>query len=233
MKLILLGTGGYHPTDDRQTACLMIPELGVILDAGTALYRARNYLCTSELDIFLTHAHLDHAIGITHLIDVVRDKNVQRTTVHAMPDKLAAIEEHLLAPLLFPVRPPCDLRALAAEEPLAGGGRLTHFPLEHPGGSIGFRLDWPGRSMAYVTDTTAADDSPYLDAIRGVDLLVHECYFPDTQLESRQTDRPQRDIGRGAARPTFRHRPPDSRAPRSAGRRTRSARPRSRPGDFS
>ena len=32
---------------------------------------------------------------------------------------------------------------------LADGGRLTHFEQDHPGGgSIGFRFDWPGRSMA-------------------------------------------------------------------------------------
>ena len=33
--------------------------------------------------------------------------------------------------------------------------------------------------MAYVTDTTARDDADYIDKIRGVDLLIHECYFPD------------------------------------------------------
>ena len=59
----------------------------------------------------------------------------------------------------------------------AGSGTLTHFPLKHPGGSIGFRLDWPDHSLAYVTDTTAAADAPYVDRIRGVDLLIHEAYF--------------------------------------------------------
>ena len=59
------------------------------------------------------------------------------------------------------------------------GGRLRHFPLVHQGQSQGFRLDWPGHSLAYVTDTTSAPDAPYLEAIRGVDLLLHECYFPD------------------------------------------------------
>ncbi len=63
--------------------------------------------------------------------------------------------------------------------PLAGGGQLRAFEVCHPGGCHGFRLDWPGRSMAYVTDTTASADAGYLEQIRGVDLLVHECNFPD------------------------------------------------------
>ena len=51
------------------------------------------------------------------------------------------------------MRPPFDLQPLEESFALPGGGRLTHFPLEHRGGSVGYRLDWPGRSMAYVTDT--------------------------------------------------------------------------------
>jgi ribonuclease Z len=183
MKLILLGTTGYHPNDQRQTACFMIPELGIILDAGTAMYRARTYLSTPELDIFLTHAHLDHVIGVTYLIDVLRDKEMRRVTVHAAAEKLAAIDEHLFAVDLFPVKPPCEFRPLARQVPLARGGRLTHFPLQHPGGALGFRLEWPGHSLAYVTDTTATNDAKYLDNIRGVDVLLHECYFPDSMAE--------------------------------------------------
>ena len=77
MKLVLLGTTGYHPNDRRQTACLMIPELGIVLDAGTAMYRVRDRIETPELDIYLTHAHLDHVIGLTFLFDVLHEKNVR------------------------------------------------------------------------------------------------------------------------------------------------------------
>jgi ribonuclease BN (tRNA processing enzyme) len=88
-----------------------------------------------------------------------------------------------LSDALFPTRPPFDFRPLEDCFAMPGGGRLTHFPLEHPGGSIGYRLDWPGRSMAYVTDTTADPKAPYVAKIRGVDLLIHECYYPDTQAD--------------------------------------------------
>lgn len=183
MRLLLLGTTGYHPNDRRQTACVLIPECGVMLDAGTGMYRAGRRLRGPELDIFLTHAHLDHVIGLTYLFDVRYVHPLQRVTVHAEEAKLEAIERHLFAEALFPERPPCELRPLEPRAALAGGGVLTHFPLAHPGGVVGFRLDWPGHSMAYVTDTTARPDAAYLEHIREVDLLLHECYFPDSWAE--------------------------------------------------
>ena len=181
MKLILLGTGGYHPNEKRHTPCMFMPEQAVMLDAGTAMFRAGQYLRTRELDIFLTHVHLDHVVGLTYLLGMMHRHPLDRVTVHAGVEQLAALEEHLFAGPIFPKRPDCRFQPLADEVPLAGGGRLTHFPLAHPGGSRGFRLDWPGHSLAYVTDTTAADDAPYLPHIRGVDLLLHECYFRDGQ----------------------------------------------------
>lgn len=179
MKLILLGTTGYHPNDRRHTPCMLLPECGVMLDAGTAMYRAGRYLQGPELDIFLTHAHLDHVVGLTFLWSVLREHPLDRITVHALPEKLSAIDEHLFAESLFPKKPPYESRPLGREVALRGGGRLTHFPLRHHGGSLGLRLDWPGHSMAYVTDTTASVDAEYVERIRGVDLLLHECYYPD------------------------------------------------------
>lgn len=183
MKLLLLGTAGYHPSATRQTACLMIPEAGIVLDAGTGMFRVRDAIATRTLDIFLTHAHLDHVVGLTYLIDVLHGRQMDRVTVHGDATKLAAVREHLFAEALFPVEPACEFCPLAAAVSLGCGGTLTHFPLAHPGGVVGFRLDWPGHSLAYVTDTTASEDAPYVAAIRGVNLLVHECNFPDAHAD--------------------------------------------------
>jgi ribonuclease Z len=183
MRLVLLGTSGYHPNDRRHTLCLMIPECGIVLDAGTGMFRVANHLETSELDVFLSHAHLDHVVGLTYLLSTLYVHPLDRITIHGDAAKLAAVDEHMFSEHLFPKKPPYQLRPLAGEVALPRGGRLGHFPLRHHGGSIGFRLDWPGRSMAYVTDTTAAADADYVERIRGVDLLVHECYFPDAYAE--------------------------------------------------
>ena len=63
MKLLLLGTSGYHPCERRHTACLMLPEVGIVLDAGTGFFRVRDLLATQhELDRVIVGFHHDAAI---------------------------------------------------------------------------------------------------------------------------------------------------------------------------
>ncbi|MFW6170807.1 MAG: MBL fold metallo-hydrolase, partial [Planctomycetota bacterium] len=168
MKIVLLGTTGYHPTDSRETPCMMLPECGVLLDAGTAMYRVPEYLTTSTLDIFLTHTHLDHVVGLTFLFDILYETSIERVRVHGEPRKLSGLQQHLFSKALFPTVPPIDWCPLTAS-PLTLANELvvTYFPLQHPGGSLGYRLDWPDRSLAYITDTTARPGADYIERIRG------------------------------------------------------------------
>lgn len=179
MRLVLLGTTGYHPNDRRHTACFMLPESGVILDAGTGIYRARDYFASRTLDIVLTHCHLDHVFGLTVLFDLLWKQDFEHVRVHTKAEWIDVLNSHLFAKPIFPVRPPFDWTVLAPTIEFADGGKLQHYPLRHPGGSTAIRIDWPHTSLAYVTDTTASPDSDYIEFIQGVDLLVHECYFPD------------------------------------------------------
>ena len=159
----------------------MLPELGVVFDAGTGLFRARDLLQTETLDIFLSHVHLDHSIGLTFLYDILNEKETCHVTVHVAEDKIDAIRNHLYHPLLFPVEPNFEIAALREDSYQINDSTTVHvFPLkDHPGGSHGFRLTNDGKSMAYITDTLAKTDACYLESIRGVDALVHECYFTD------------------------------------------------------
>jgi ribonuclease BN (tRNA processing enzyme) len=185
VKLHFLGTTGYHPNNRRHTACLMLPELGVIFDAGTGMFRVRDLIRTKTLDIFLSHIHLDHCVGLTFLYDVLLDKNLDRVTVHVDPTKIDDLKNHLYASALFPVEPNFEIKPIqpASEIQLNDGSTLTSFPLIHPGSCLGFRIDWNDRSMAYVTDTTACPDAEYLSNLDGINTLIHECYFPDGHEE--------------------------------------------------
>lgn len=181
MKVHFLGTTGYHPNNRRHTACLMIPELGVIFDAGTGIFRARDLIQTKTLDILMSHIHLDHSVGLTFLLDVLFQKDVEHVRVHMAQDKIKVVQDHLYHPFLFPVKPDYEFCPLAEDilMELENGVTIRPFSLEHPGGSHGFVLRHEGKSLAYVTDTTAAVDADYLEKIRDVDLLIHECYFND------------------------------------------------------
>ena len=122
-------------------------------------------------------------IGLTHLLGVLPEYVQRNTVVHGAQEKLEAMRTHVFSDALFPIPPAFRMEPLTGDVMVAKGGKLKNFPLTHPGGSIGFRLDWPGSSLAYVTDTTATADAPYIDQIRGVNVLVHEAYFGDDSEE--------------------------------------------------
>ncbi|MDP1798607.1 MAG: MBL fold metallo-hydrolase [Planctomycetaceae bacterium] len=181
MRVRMLGTGGYHPNARRHTACLLLPEIGLAFDCGSSAFRLQHEVITPELDIVLTHAHLDHICGLTYLLVPMLTKQWQTVRVHADENTLAAVKTHLFSQPVFPVLPAFEFRELA-ETLSVTGGILHHIPLQHPGGSRGFRLDFDdGCQLAYITDTTA--DGSYTDFVRGVDVLIHECYFPDELAE--------------------------------------------------
>jgi len=181
MRLQFLGTGGYHPNERRHTASLILPEIGVVFDAGSSFFRVESRLETNELDIFLTHAHLDHIQGLTFFIVPLLKGIVSHCRIHASPKTIAAVRQHLFAEDVFPVLPAYEFVELAERIELPSGGVITHVPLKHPGGSLGFKLEVAGRRLAYITDTTV--DGSYTDFIQGVDVLIHECYFPDELAE--------------------------------------------------
>ncbi len=181
MRLICLGTGGYFPNDRRQTACLLLPEAGIVLDAGSGFYRTAQYAAGRQLSIFLSHAHLDHIMGLTSLLGLQAAGRLGAARIFAVAGKLEAVRNHLFAEAIFPARPECEFLPLSDRVELPEDVSVAHCKLEHPGGSTGFRVDGPDWSMAYITDTTAPGE--YAGFIRGVDLLIHECQFPDEMAE--------------------------------------------------
>jgi ribonuclease BN (tRNA processing enzyme) len=186
MKLHCLGTAGYHPGEMRHTSCYYLPEIGLALDAGSGLFRLTSLIDRPQIDIVLSHAHLDHVMGLTFLLSLTACTPLERVRVHAAADHLRTVQEHLLSQGLFPVQPPIDWRPLPEDgSPLQlGDGQLHHLRLtQHPGHSTAYRLQLHDRSLAYVTDTICGPHAPYRSLIEQVNLLIHECNFPDSQKD--------------------------------------------------
>ncbi len=193
MKLVLLGTGGFLPTDAAQTACYFLPEVGLMLDAGHGLYRLAEHLQTRELDIYLSHAHADHTSGLDYVFasyfkaDLLKSGQalsaanvsgfVERAN-QALPNTRIHADQATLS-IVQPKYADFNYtwQVLQPRQELKLGGSLSHFALEN--GSTGYRLDWPAHALAYITDTIARPDSAYIEKIAGVDLLLHDCYTLD------------------------------------------------------
>ncbi|NBD36352.1 MAG: hypothetical protein GVY30_10215 [Chloroflexi bacterium] len=184
----------FLPTVEAQTACFLLPEQGILLDAGSGLYRLADHWPGPALDIYLSHGHGDHISGLHYLFGalftaqcahadapltektfptlVVRaNALLDAVCIHATPATLAELQGR------FPYHR--DGRPLQGQGPLRGCVTLTPFILNPSREEVGFRLDWPGHSLAYVTDTIAHPNAPYVKEIAGVDLLLHECNGPD------------------------------------------------------
>ncbi|HAH08936.1 MAG TPA: MBL fold metallo-hydrolase, partial [Alphaproteobacteria bacterium] len=61
--------------------------------------------------------------------------------------------------------------------------------LNHPDGATGYRLDYQGHSVAYVTDTEHLPGKPdqnVLGLIDGADLLVYDCTYTDNEFEAKR-----------------------------------------------
>jgi ribonuclease BN (tRNA processing enzyme) len=185
MRLHCLGTVGYHPNDSRHTSCYYLPESGILLDAGTGVFRLAKLIETDSLDVLLSHAHLDHSFGLTVLLDVLFERPIKQLRIWSQSDKIAAIRDHLFHELIFPAH--LDAQWIAIDDRREfeiGDTKIAWRSQDHPGGSVAYRLDWPsGKRLVYASDTTGDTSKEHAQWSREADVLLHECYFRDDASE--------------------------------------------------
>lgn len=181
-KVIFLGTAGYHPSETRHTACVFLPEYGIVLDGGTGFFRLIDRIETNNLDILISHAHLDHCIGLIDMLDILyKHPHLKRITVHGMNKHIGAIKKNLYNEQMFPIPPVYEFNVTKDNFEIEGI-KIKTMLLDHKGDAQGYRLNFSdGKTLAYITDT--AVNEKYAPLLQNVDLLIHECNFSDGQEE--------------------------------------------------
>lgn len=184
------------------TSCVEV-DLGrrsIIFDAGTGIKKLGDQLNGRggpvETDILFSHCHMDHVCGVPFFAPFYGAPNrIRLWAGNLLPNgKLEATIRSIMSPPLFPI----EIDAFQAEVQfrdfragdtldLGGGIRARTGMLNHPGGSVGYRLECAGKSVAYITDTEHRRnelDPAVLSLIQDADLMIYDCTYTDEEFPS-------------------------------------------------
>lgn len=181
------------------TSCVEIrcgPHL-MIFDGGTGLRLLGNDLMRSgpppPFDLFFSHTHFDHICGLPFFAPCYdKGASIHIWAGHLRPDKSIkeVLTEMMIAPL-FPIPLSTFTAKVAFTDFIAGediiphpGVRIATAPLNHPNGATGYRIEYAGKAVAYVTDTehrAGARDPHVLALIDGADVMIYDASYTDDE----------------------------------------------------
>jgi phosphoribosyl 1,2-cyclic phosphodiesterase len=171
----------------------------LVFDAGSGIRTLGNSLAkgkNGDFEIFLSHGHVDHVVGLPFFAPLfVKDQVVRVWAGSLQPT--GGVEEAIRKLMSFPLFP-LQVEALQATLEfhdvhagdtieLQSGLTVRTAPLNHPGGATGYRFDHNGRSVAYVTDVEigAGPIDPALLALtRGAGLIILDTTYTDGEYPS-------------------------------------------------
>ncbi|MCR9221437.1 MAG: MBL fold metallo-hydrolase [Alphaproteobacteria bacterium] len=180
------------------TSCLevMCGDRRLIFDAGTGLRKLGQAMAQEgpqEVDLYLTHTHLDHIIGLPFFAPFHIPGFTSRLHAgHLLPDRtLHGVLKDMMQAPLFPV-PPETFRAnvsftdFEAGDVLnpAPGVTLRTAPLNHPNSAVGYRIEFDGRAICYITDTEHFEgrrDETVVELVRDAELMVYDATYTDAE----------------------------------------------------
>lgn len=181
------------------TSCLEVrcDDRLLIFDGGTGLRPLGLHLDnggTINADLYFTHTHFDHIQGLPFFSSAYKTTNRFRFWAgHLRPDFTLkqVLSEMMMAPL-FPV-PLSILSADISFHDFDGGTMLNPAPgvvlrtaqLNHPNRATGYRIEFNGKSICYVTDTEhlpGAPDANVLKLIDRADIVIYDSTYTDDEF---------------------------------------------------
>lgn len=179
------------------TSCVEIrcDQHVVICDAGTGL-RPLGQLLTSDekaidVDILCSHTHFDHICGFPFFGPCYLPGNRIRVWAghDAARGDIASVFRLITTPPLFPDVTNTFAATLEFKN-FKCGDELSLRPglivrtgaLNHPGGATGYRIEWQGKIVAYLTDTehrAASLDANVLALAKQADVMIYDANYTD------------------------------------------------------
>lgn len=212
MNVTFWGTRGSVATPGPETiryggdtACVEVhgaaEDHRLVLDAGTGIRRLGTAipLAVRQIDLLLSHLHLDHIVGLGFFAPLFRPDVTVTVWGPASTESLSDRLGRYLSPPLFPVRLrdlPCELELREAPElPLAlGGFSVTASPVIHPDPAVGYRIEAAGRRLVYLPDHEPALSPSFPSdplwtsgaaVAEGADLLIHDAQYTAAEYADR------------------------------------------------
>lgn len=186
------------------TSCLEVRcgQEMLIFDAGTGLRQLGDRLAAEGTvvgNLLLTHTHFDHINGLPFFTPLFDKKNRLRLWAgHLLPELTLheALGKFMAAPL-FPVPLKIFAANVSFHDFTAGetiepqpGIKIRTAPLNHPNKATGYRVDYDGRSICYITDTEhviGQPDENILNLIHQADMMIYDSTYTDEEYARHQS----------------------------------------------
>jgi phosphoribosyl 1,2-cyclic phosphodiesterase len=186
------------------TSCVEIRcgERLMIFDGGTGLRPFGDALMAKgqplDLDLFYSHTHFDHICGLPFFAPCYDPhSHIRIWAGHLKPGPgIEAVLCNMMMAPLFPI-PMGIFTARVEFTDFTAGEVLSPHPeialrttrLNHPNGATGYRIEYGGKSVAYVTDTEhrgGRRDPSILPLIDHADLLIYDSTYTDAEYKTRK-----------------------------------------------